>query len=66
MKNRLYGESDFKAIEKESDVIRLIKLIQTISCAYESKSYLFVSIHQAIKAFYPSYQINTASYNSYM
>lgn len=58
MKKLLEGEGIFDDIENESDVIKLLKLIKSISYAYESKSYPLLEVQQAMKVFYSLYQDN--------
>ena len=57
-KKLLEGEGIFDDIENESDVIKLLKLIKSISYAYESKSYPLLEVQQAMKVFYSLYQDN--------
>ena len=66
MKNRLEGEGSFEHIDKYSDVIKLLNIINSISYSYKSKPHPFLSVHQPMKAFYASYQQTTMSYDSYM
>ena len=59
-------ERSFEDIEKDLDVIKLIKLIKSIPYAYESKSCPFLYVHQAIKALYASYHKTITSCDSYI
>ena len=59
MKNRLEGEVICDKINKESDVIKLLKLIKRILYAHESKSYPFLAVNQAMKSFDASHQQKT-------
>ena len=52
MKIQLESEDKFESIETTSDIIKILKLDRYISYAYETKSYPFLAIHQALKHFY--------------
>ena len=47
--NRLEGEETFEDIDGESDAIRLLLLIKSITYSYESKSYPVLDIHMELK-----------------
>ena len=64
--NRPKGEGNFDKIDKDSEVIKLLKLNKSISYLYNSKCYPFLAVHQVMKAFYASYQQNTTSCASYL
>ena len=65
-KNQLEVERSFEDIDKDLDVIKLIKLIKSIPYAYESNSCPFLYVHQAMKAFYASYHKTITSCDSYI
>ena len=65
MKNRLKGEKTYEDIDGESDVIRLLLLIKSITYSYESKSYPVLAIHMALRKFYTSHQSRSSSCNEY-
>ena len=55
-KNRLEGEENYEDIDGESDVIRLLLLIKSITYSHESKSYPVLAIHMALRKLYTSHQ----------
>ena len=65
MNNRLEGEETYKDIDGESDVIRLLLLIKSISYSYESKYYPVLAIHMALRKFYTSHKSSSSSCNKY-
>ena len=66
IKNCLEGEETYGDIDGESDVIRLLLLINSIAYSYESKSYPVLDIHMALRKFYTSYQSISSSCNEYL
>ena len=65
MKNRLEGEDTYEEIDGESDVIRILLLINSILYSYESKSYPVLAIHVALRKFYSGYQSSPSSCDEY-
>ena len=65
MKNRLKGEETYEDIYQESDVIRLLLMINSIAYLYNSKSYPVLVIHMALKKFYTSHQSSSSSCDEY-
>ena len=63
--NTVYSHSS-NDIKKESDVIKILEVIMSMSYTYESKSYPFLAVHKSMKAFYASYQQNKTSCVSYL
>ena len=59
--NRLKGEETYDDIDGESDVIRLLLLIKSISYSYESKSYPVLAIHMTPRKLYLRYQSSSSS-----
>ena len=66
MNNCLKGEEIYEYIDGESDVIRLLLLINSIAYSYESKSYPVLAIHMALRKFYSSYQSSSSSCDEYL
>ena len=62
----LEGEGSSDDIKKESDVIKILEVIMSISYMYESKSYPFLAVHKSMKTFYFSYQQNKIACDSYL
>ena len=65
MNNRLEGEETYKDIDRESDVIRLLLIIKSISYSYKSKSYPILTIHMVLRKFYLSYQPSSSLCDKY-
>ena len=65
MKNFLEGEETYKDINGESDIIRLLLLINSIAYLYYSKSCPVLSIHMALRKFYTSYQSSSSLCDDY-
>ena len=65
MKNRLEGEETYEDIDGESNVIRLLLLINIITYSYESKSYPVLAIHVTLRKFHTGHQSSSSSYDKY-
>ena len=65
MNNLLGVEETYEDIDGESEVIRLLLLINSIAYYYKSKSYPVLVIHVALRKFYLSYQSSSSSCDEY-
>ena len=64
--NFLWGEETYERIDKESDIIRLLLLINSIAYSYESKSRPILAIHMTLRKFYSRYQSSSLLCNKYV
>lgn len=56
MKSRLESDNSYVTISKNSDIIKLLKLIRNSTYKYESQRYTFAAIHTSMKSFYHLFQ----------
>ena len=63
--NRFEGEETYEDTDGDSEVIRLLLLINSISYSYESKSYPVLATHMALRKFYLSYKSSSSSSDEY-
>ena len=66
MTSKLEASTQFKSINDDSDLIRLLKLIRDVSFAYESKQYPYLSFFNAVRSLYANYQKNYMTSANYL
>ena len=52
MQNKCRGSKDFKAIQDARDVVKLLKLIRTVTHEFDSRMYIWDAMSQAKRRFY--------------
>ena len=65
MNNCLEGEETYKTINEDSYAVRLLLLIKRIAYLHESKSYLVLVIHMALRRVYSTYQSRSSLCDKY-
>ena len=65
MHNCFEGEETYKSINRDSYAVCLLLLIKRIAYLHESKSYLVLVIHMALRKVYSTYQSRSSSCNKY-
>eukprot|EP00957_Ditylum_brightwellii_P028757 2172158-Ditylum_brightwellii.AAC.1 len=59
-------EPSWKQAEKKNDVVELSKMIKDIVYKFETQSYSFKAVHNAVQSFYLLYQKDTYTLEQYM